>query len=92
MPIAKGTFLSHYEIAGTYMDHHVNYSVGVAYAQLGDQAKARLWLARAIASGSPCYPWFQRDQLLQPIQGDTEFQRMMTDLQNSWKAAQAKYG
>jgi TolB-like protein len=78
-------------LAGTYMDHHVHYSVGVAYAQLGDHAKARLWLARAIASGFPCYPWFQRDQLLQPMQADTEFQRMMVDLQNSWKAAQAKY-
>jgi serine/threonine protein kinase/tetratricopeptide (TPR) repeat protein len=78
-------------LAGSYMDHHVNYSLGVAYAQLGDHAKARLWLARAIASGFPCYPWFQRDQLLQPMQGDAEFQRMMVDLQNSWKAAQAKY-
>jgi TolB-like protein len=78
-------------LAGSYMDHHVDYSVGVAYAQLGDHAKARLWLARAIASGFPCYPWFQRDQLLQPMQGDAEFQRMMADLQNSWKAAQAKY-
>jgi len=78
-------------LAGSYMDHHVNYSVGVAYAQLGDHAKARLRLARAIATGFPCYPWFQRDQLLQPMQGDAEFQRMMVDLQNSWKAAQAKY-
>ncbi len=78
-------------MAGSYMDHHVNYSVGVAYAQLGDHPKARLWLAKAIASGFPCYPWFQRDSLLQPIQGDAEFERMMTDLQKSWAAAQAQY-
>ena len=77
--------------AGSYMDHHVTYSVGVAYAQLGDHVKARLWLARAIATGFPCYPWYRRDQLLQPLQGDAEFQRMMVDLQNSWKAVQAKY-
>ena len=31
------------------------------------------------------------DIRVQPMQGDTEFQRMMVDLQNSWKAAQAKY-
>jgi hypothetical protein len=73
------------------MDHHVHYSVGVTYAQLGDQAKARLWLGRAIGSGFPCYPWFQRDPLLQPMQADSEFQRMMQDLQKSWMAAQAKY-
>ena len=77
--------------AGSYMDHHVHYSVGVAYAQLGDLVKARLWLGRAIASGFPCYPWFQRDTLLQPLQSDTEFQRMMSDLQNSWQAAQLQY-
>jgi len=78
--------------AGSYMDHHVNYSVGVAYAQLGDHVKARLWLARAIATGFPCYPWYRRDQLLQPLQGDQESQRMMGDLQKSLEAAQLKYG
>ncbi|MEP6636695.1 MAG: protein kinase [Acidobacteriota bacterium] len=78
-------------LAGTYMDHHVYYSLGVAYGQLGDQVKARLWLARAIASGFPCYPWFQRDQLLQPMRADSDFQRMMVDLQKSWEAARAKY-
>lgn len=78
-------------LAGSYTDHHVSYSVGVAYVQLGDRVKARLWLAKAIAYGFPCYPWFQRDQLLQPIQGDAEFQRMMTDLRKSWEAAKAKY-
>ena len=78
-------------LAGSYMDHHVHYSVGVAYTQLGDHVKARLWLGRAIASGFPCYPWFQRDTLLQPLQSDPEFQRMMSDLQNSWQAARLKY-
>jgi len=78
-------------LAGSYMDHHVHYSVGVTFAQLGDQVKARLWLGRAITSGFPCYPWFQRDPLLQPVQGDPEFQRMMQDLQKSWMAAQMKY-
>ena len=78
-------------LAGGYMDHHVHYSVGVSYTQLGDPVKARLWLGRAISSGFPCYPWFQRDQLLQPLQSDAEFQRMMSDLQTSWRAAQQKY-
>jgi serine/threonine-protein kinase len=78
-------------LAGSYLDHHVHYSVGVTYAQLGDKANARLWLGRAIGSGFPCYPWFQRDPLLQPLQADPEFQRMMQDLQKSWMAAQAKY-
>ena len=78
-------------LAGSYQDHHVHYSVGAAYAQLGDHVKARLWLARAIATGFPCYPWFQRDQLLQPLQGDTEYKRMVSQLEQSWHAARAKY-
>jgi CheY-like chemotaxis protein len=38
-------------LAGSYQDHHVHYSVGVAYAQLGDKAKARQLLARALQPG-----------------------------------------
>ncbi len=78
-------------LANSYMDHHVAYSLGAAYAQFGDFGKARVWLARSITSGFPCYPWFQRDQLLQPLQKDPEFQRMMADLEKSWQAARAKY-
>ncbi len=78
-------------LAGSYQDHHVHYSVGVTYAQFGDHVKARQWLARAIATGFPCYPWFLRDQLLQPMQGDAEYERMLSDLKRSWEAARAKY-
>jgi TolB-like protein len=78
-------------LAGSYQDHHVHYSVGVAYAQLGDKAKARQWLARAIATGFPCYPWFQRDPLLQPLRGDVEYERMLEELKKSSEAAKAKY-
>jgi len=78
-------------LAGSYQDHHVHYSVGVAYAQLGDKAKARQWLARAIATGFPCYPWFQRDPLLQPLRGDVEYERMLGELKKNLEAAKAKY-
>ena len=78
-------------VVGSYQDHHVHYSVGVAYAQLGDKVKARLWLARAIATGFPCYPWFQRDPLLQPLRGDEEYGRMLAELKKSWESAKAKY-
>jgi len=78
-------------LAGSYLDHHVHYSVGVAYAQLGDHVNARQWLARAIATGFPCYPWFERDQLLRPLQGDAEYERMLAELKKSWEGARAKY-
>jgi len=50
--------------AGTYLDHHIAYSMGVAYAQLGDFTEARRWLARSTETGFPCYPWFAHDPLL----------------------------
>jgi tetratricopeptide (TPR) repeat protein len=78
-------------IAGSYQDHHVHYSVGVVYAQLGDKVKARQSLARSIATGFPCYPWFQRDQLLQPLHDDDEYQRMLAELKKSWESAKTKY-
>jgi tetratricopeptide (TPR) repeat protein len=78
-------------LAGSYQDHHVHYSVGVAYAQLGDHVKARQWLARAIATGFPCYPWFVRDPLLRPMKGDAEYESMLSELEKSFHEAQAKY-
>jgi hypothetical protein len=72
--------------------HHASYYIGVAYAQLGDPAKARLWLVRAAEDGFPCYPWYRNDPLLQPLRSDPEFLRFMADLKRSWEAAKARYG
>jgi TolB-like protein/predicted Ser/Thr protein kinase len=77
--------------AGIYMDHHVAYSVGVAYAQLGDGTQALKWLARAEQTGLPCYPWYERDPLLQNMRKDNEFQRFMAELKKSWESAKARH-
>ena len=76
--------------AGTYMDHHAAYSIGAAYAQLGDHEKGLKWLARAAATGLPCYPWYERDPLLAPLRDDPEFQQFMAGLRSSWEAAQKR--
>jgi eukaryotic-like serine/threonine-protein kinase len=70
--------------------HHASYSIGAAYAQLGDLPKARLWLARAAEDGFPCYPWYRDDPLLLPLQGDREFQRFMADLKREWEATKVR--
>ena len=38
---------------GTYMDHHVAYSLGAAHAQLGDATEAFRWLERAAVGRIP---------------------------------------
>ena len=46
--------------AGPYMDHHVAYSLGAAWAQLGDAAASVKWLQQAADTGFPCFPWLLR--------------------------------
>lgn len=66
-------------LAGPYMDHHVAYSVGVAFAQLGAIDEALAWLMRAVDTGFPCAPWFEHDRLLAPLRGDARFERLVAE-------------
>jgi serine/threonine protein kinase/tetratricopeptide (TPR) repeat protein len=75
-----------------YVDHHLAYSLGAAYAQLAEFAHARRWLAQAARTGFPCYPWYAKDPLLDPLRSDPEFQRFLAALQSSWRAQAARYG
>ena len=72
--------------------HHGAYGLGTAYAQLRDSAMAIRWLSRAAATGFSCYPWYERDPLLDPIRSDPRFSLFMRDLRRSWLSARARYG
>ena len=74
-----------------YEEHHLAYSLGAAYAQLGDLTEARNWLAEAAHTGFPCYPWYARDPLLDPLRSDPKFQQFMMELKGSWQAEAARY-
>ncbi len=54
-------------LAGHYRDHHVAYSLGAAYAQLGETDQAVRWLRTAADTGFPCLTWFERDPLLESL-------------------------
>jgi DNA-binding winged helix-turn-helix (wHTH) protein/TolB-like protein len=60
-----------------YRDHHVAYSLGTAYAQLGDVDAAGRWLRIAADTGFPCVPWFERDPLLEPLRRRQEFSDLL---------------
>ena len=79
-------------IAGDVKEHHGNYSVGAAYAQLGEYANAARWLKRSASEGFVCYPWYARDPLLNPVRRDPDFRQQMQDLRNNWEAAKARFG
>jgi Tfp pilus assembly protein PilF len=78
--------------AGSYMDHHVAYSIGVAYAQLGDFAEAHRWLTRSTQTGFPCYPWFMQDPLLKPLRDDSGSQTFLNQLREVWDVNKKRYG
>ena len=65
------------------VDHHVAYSLGVAYAQLGRPADAVRWIRTAWDTGLRCYPWLARDPLLAPVRETAEFRALMEELRAS---------
>ena len=65
------------------MDHHVAYSLGVAFAQLGDSSKSLEWLQQAADTGFPSVPWYARDPLLQPVREDARFAGLMARLREA---------
>ncbi len=75
---------------GAYMDHHVAYSIGAAYAQLGDYSETQRWLTRAVETGFPCYPWYARDPLLQPFRASKEGAKFLSALRESRDATKAR--
>jgi DNA-binding winged helix-turn-helix (wHTH) protein/TolB-like protein len=65
---------------GLEMDHHIAYSLGAAMAQLGETSASLTWLQRAIDTGFPCYPWFEKDTLLDPVRREPDFVRLLERL------------
>jgi tetratricopeptide (TPR) repeat protein len=60
-------------VKGDYRDHHVAYSLGAAYAQLGDAETSMQWLRTAADTGFPGLPFFERDPLLEALRRDPGF-------------------
>ena len=78
-------------VSGPSMDHHVAYSVGAAFAQLGRASDAVRWLRSAADDGFACYPWFASDPLLEPIRDDAGYIQLMKDLRSRFEAARSRY-
>jgi tetratricopeptide (TPR) repeat protein len=70
-------------LRGSDIDHHVAYSIGAALAQLGDKNGSLRWLERAVDTGFPCLPTFERDPLLDPVRHDDTFQLLMDRLRTA---------
>lgn len=85
-PAAARTHLERVTARG-YRDHHVAYSFGTAYAQLGDAAEAIRWLKTAADIGFPCVTLFERDPLLDPLREDPGFAELLSYVRGRRDAA-----
>ena len=79
-------------LATAYRDHHTSYSLGVAFAQLGNRGEAIRRLQEAAESGFVCFPWYARDPLLKPLEGDRRFHMVLGRLRKDWEANKARFG
>jgi DNA-binding winged helix-turn-helix (wHTH) protein/TolB-like protein len=74
-----------------YRDHHIALSLAAAYAQLGDVPQGLQWLRQAAATGFPCYPWFTRDPLLEPLRSSAAYTSLLDELRPGFESARARY-
>ena len=65
------------------LDHHVAYSVGATFAQLGKADESLVWLQRAADTGFPCTRWFEQDPLLEPMRSQPGFVRLLDRMRAS---------
>jgi len=74
-----------------YKDHHIAYSLGTVWAQLGDAKTSVKWLQNAADTGFSCYPWVARDHLLDPIRTEPEFTALLERLRQHYEQDRARY-
>jgi predicted Zn-dependent protease len=77
-------------LRGSNLDHHVAYSLGAAFAQLGELDASVVWLERAATTGLPCRPWFDRDPLLDPVRKHAGFAQLMNRLKIEFDQARLR--
>jgi Flp pilus assembly protein TadD len=59
--------------------------LGAVHALLGEKDLALAFLRQAVRRGNHNFPWFQRDKNWDKLRADTEFQRIMSEVEGYWK-------
>jgi hypothetical protein len=77
-------------LRGSELDHHTAYSAGAALVQLGDLNAGLAWLERAAVTGFPCYPWYERDTLLEPLRRHPGFVQLLGRLRDGHEQARRR--
>jgi hypothetical protein len=72
--------------------HHTAYTIGSAYALLGQPDSAMVWLRSAAAGGLACYPLFAADPALDPLRGNAAFMDLLAGLRLEWDRYRREFG
>jgi len=64
--------------------HHTAYNIACVYVMLGKPDKAVDYLQLAADDGFPCYPLFERDELLKGLSHDPRFIALLARLKQQW--------
>lgn len=72
--------------------HHKANEIADIYGWLNRPQEAVTWLEETVATGFPCYPYFERDRALDPIRKDPRFIAFMAKLKPQWEYLKATYG
>ena len=75
----------------SYVDHHVAYSLGAAYAGLGQPVEALHWLREATRTGFLCRTWYEHDRLLDPLRAHPEFAALLADISRTADRIASRY-
>ena len=62
--------------------HHAQFSIGCAYALLGEQDKAVEWVTKAANEGYPSYPRFSSERDLGSLKGNAAFEALLARLRS----------
>ncbi|MGH7785126.1 MAG: TPR end-of-group domain-containing protein, partial [Candidatus Binatia bacterium] len=65
--------------------HHTAYNIACAYATLNKPDKAVTYLQMAADDGFPCYPLFERDELLKNISHDSGYIALLARMKEQWQ-------
>ena len=60
--------------------HHTAYSIGAAYAVMGNRDLAMKWLKDAALGGFPCVGWYESDRNLANVRKDPRFQELLKSM------------
>jgi tetratricopeptide (TPR) repeat protein len=76
---------------GDPRDSEILYELASIYGLFGEKKKCSIILRRAIEGGFFCYPFMLRDEFLDPVRNDPEFQEVLALAKEKHEAFKQKY-